>query len=232
MKPSHKGKGPLVIRQLLALPCVSTCNTKCVTSASLSTITDSRIELFCSYSYKRCRLESLSLIYFSLNRSRTAATDVPLTYCFCWKKCEAARRKVSNQIQISFSFCNLTALACFPVMSYSFASHTFHGPWRYYMHKHIFRVWLIWFCCKTHTTLMPCLLWNSSREKVSIRCDMIYLLFITLTPVDDAVLQHIVIHAPCDSPLLRVQVPSYTSNASYSMNKQKLNEQSPRSKSC
>lgn len=38
---------------------------------------------------------------------------------------------------------------------------------------------------KSRTSIL-CSLWNSSREKVSIQCDVIYLLFITLIPGDSA----------------------------------------------
>lgn len=41
-------------------------------------------------------------------------------------------------------------------------------------------------------TLTLCSSWNSSREKVSILCDMIYLLFITSAPGDSALPQHII----------------------------------------
>lgn len=57
--------------------------------------------------------------------------------------------------------------------------------------KHVSEVWLIRSCCRTQSLDAV----RNSREEVSIRRDIIYRLFITLTPGDSAALRRVVTHA-------------------------------------
>lgn len=98
-----------------------------------------------------------------------------IVFC-CVDEVFQAAWEVSTPMCISFFFFTcMQPNACYPVMSYSFCLLLSRLSIHFTAPRH-----------SNHATpecwLTPCSLWNSSRDAVSIRGDMIYLLFITLTP--------------------------------------------------
>lgn len=102
---------------------------------------------------------------------------------------EAAKENYQNHIHLFFSFCSPAARACHPPISYSF---TFiPAGSRSVEHTNTCSKWT-----RDIYVLTPS--WNSAREKASIPCDTFYLLFITLTPGDIAVLWRVIARRSCD----------------------------------
>lgn len=131
---------------------------------------------FISHSCRRQCTLGCVVNQICLNRSRTAAADVaPLTYCFLLRRWGVSSSLRTPMCISFFFFTCMQPNACYPVMSYSFCLLLSRLSIHFTAPRH-----------SNHATpecwLTPCSLWNSSRDAVSIRGDMIYLLFITLTP--------------------------------------------------